>query len=707
MNTPHDDDPGAELLDVPDHGPEFWDRLDAGLAGEPRADVVPLAPERASRHRGRGVLLAAAAIVILGGIGAYVALRGDGDRGPDVAVDPETVPTSTPEVTGVAPEPTDSTQSVSATVERTGPFVGRPTTFELTTTFDGAIILRGEEETYGYSAQTGLTWYDSATTSRSAIDPLWGDSSVRSILMADLADSVRFAGIGEVVEVDGRRAISATVELADDASAGTADLTAEVVIDDETGLMLEATVTEADGTVVETVTLSDIEFSTEAADVGGALDTDSEWVVHDGVPTEPVVGDGYYVPVGMDPVRVFTTTKAVGTGSEATNPVTEGAYVVEVETAPWHRSRIIVLGGGTGTWTDPLGAEGRIFERSPAIPDGGVLAGVEGELSDTPPIAPSAWFELGDEIIAVDRLVDPGTADRLWTLEVREEDPVDTVALPEVTWAWGEEQTAFAFEGGRVVARRLSGGMAGSTSFLRAADELWWEPAGAEPRPIDIGPEPVVLFDAFLGEGEVFVIYGDAPPQLSGQEPSGDLILQRIAQPRSEATVLGPSVGVEYGVGAVSSRGPRIVVSAGADLGEFFSFHDMAGNELDLSTNPVPVGHRYGQPPAYEHAALGADWTTLAFVEGPDWSQEEQAEVGDWQLVVVDLDSGAETTRIPLFDRGTVEVSHLDFDGTWAVVSRDDQVIDRAEPLAALAVDTRDGSITEIEGSAGIATVKR
>ena len=42
MTTPHDDELRAELMDVPDHRPDFWTALDADLATAEREDVVPL-----------------------------------------------------------------------------------------------------------------------------------------------------------------------------------------------------------------------------------------------------------------------------------------------------------------------------------------------------------------------------------------------------------------------------------------------------------------------------------------------------------------------------------------------------------------------------------------------------------------------------------------------------------------------------------------
>jgi len=165
--------------------------------------------------------------------------------------------------------------------------------------------------------------------------------------------------------------------------------------------------------------------------------------------------------------------------------------------------------------------------------------------------------------------------------------------------------------------------------------------------------------------------------------------------------------GPEYGVDAASRGADRIAVSAGADLGEVFTIYDLQGNEIDEPTNPVPVGHSYNESPFYQHAALGPDGRTLAFIEDPDWDSTTEITVGDWELVVVDLDSGAETARLALGDRGTMRVTDLDFDGTWAIVSRAENTGDprQYQPLPALAVDTTDGTVTELAGRTGMVTL--
>jgi hypothetical protein len=718
MTTPHDDELRSALSDAPDHRPDFWATLDADLGAEERENVVPLATTGSARPRGRGLLLAAAVLAVLGGIGAWFAFGGD-DDGPNVAVDPDPSVTTAPEATtppttvgeGV---PETGVRSMTAMVERTS-VSGLSGTFGLVADEDGTIILRGEEAEFGYHAPSGATWSREGNDWVNEIDPIHGRRQLDSLLSLDLAAAVRYGGLGTAGERDDRPTIEATVELADNESAGWSDRVATVTIDDETGFVLDATVIDADGKVVEELRLTGIQWVEAPAGVSGAVGVDSDWTVTQGLPAAPVVGGRYLVPDGMDAVRTFTTEAAVPSGSEAENPLSDGAYVVDVTTGPWRHSKIIVFGRTAGEWKDPLAEEGWIFE-------GVVNPGTQPVIVAEPPLRPRAWLEVspydgGQEVVAVSGLVDPATANRLLDLTRQEGEPVPEFAdnLPAITVAPDGAESAFAISGddsgGLVVARRTAGDVAAETAWARATDEIWWEPAsgvlGVEPLLLDTrDAHAVVLLDAFVDDdGEIAVIYGEVPSPggLDGAETN--VWLQRFGQPRSDAVALGWFAGIEHGVDAANRGGDRIAVSAGADLGEVFTFYDLAGNELDLPNNPVTVGHRYNEPPWYQHVSLAPDGRTLAFIEGPDWDSTTETTIGDWELVVVDLDSGDETARITLFERGTETVTHLDFDGTWAVVSRDDPIVNRAEPVTALAVNTATGTVSSLPDTAGIVTL--
>ncbi len=235
MTTPHDDELRNELLDVPDHRPDFWTGLDADLATAEREDVVPLVAASSARPgpaaccwRPRCWRCWAAS-----GPGSPSAAR---TTGPDVAVDPGPSVTTAPEPT--TPDPTvietlppHAAEFVVATVERTSE-AGLAGTFSLIATADGTLILRGEETEFAYHAPSGTTSSREGDVSVNEVDPIHGRSRLESLLMLDLAEAVRYGGLGTGSDRDGRLTVEATVELADNESAGWFDRTATVVIDD-------------------------------------------------------------------------------------------------------------------------------------------------------------------------------------------------------------------------------------------------------------------------------------------------------------------------------------------------------------------------------------------------------------------------------------------------------------------------------------------
>ncbi len=616
-----------------------------------------------------------------------------------------------------AADPAVGVQSVAATVERSSA-TGVSGTFALVADQDGTVILKSGDADFGYHAPSGAAWSrEGDTNSVNEIDPIHGRSRLESLLYLDLAEAVRYGGLGTAADRDGRSAIEATVELADNESAGWFDRTATITVDFQTGFVLDATITDASGEVVEELHLTDIEWSDEPAGISGAVVVDSDWIVTGGLPAQPVVADRYLVPEGIEPVRTFTTTAPVQSGSEAGNPEADGAYVIDVTTAPWRHSKIVVLGRTDGGWQDPLAEEGWFTEPT-QVKTTGVLAGPGLVVTATPPVRPRALVRragLGDRGDRRPGRSGHGPASREsspWQDRILA--AVRPAEVPAVTPAPDGAESAFSIVGvdggGMVVARRVADGPAAGSPWRRAVDEIWWESDFADPTTLDTGgAHAVVLLDAFVEEnGEIAVIYGEVPSPDEPQPAEADLWLQRFGQSRSEAIALGWFTGAEYGVDAASRGGDRIAISAGADLGEVFSFYDLDGNEIDEPNNPVPVGHRYNEPPWYQHVALAPDGRTLAFVEGPDWDRDAQATIGDHSLVVVDLETGDEMARISLFERGAVEVGYLDFDGTWAVVSRQgsQSVNDDIFTLpTALAVNVADGTVDELPDTSGIVTL--
>lgn len=105
--------------------------------------------------------------------------------------------------TEVRPEPEDAAQSVTATVERVSE-VGVSGTFTLVADRDGTVILKSADADFGYHASSGATWRIEGGTSVNEIDPINGRRGLESLLMLDLAESVRYGGLGAAADRDGR-----------------------------------------------------------------------------------------------------------------------------------------------------------------------------------------------------------------------------------------------------------------------------------------------------------------------------------------------------------------------------------------------------------------------------------------------------------------------------------------------------------------------
>lgn len=190
-------------------------------------------------------------------------------------------------------------------------------------------------------------------------------------------------------------------------------------------------------------------------------------------------------------------------------------------------------------------------------------------------------------------------------------------------------------------------------------------------------------------------------------EPSGDLVLQSLAD--ASRTVLGPASAPEYGVHRVSIGGDVAVVSADSDLTETFIYLDLQGGDVPGRANPTE-GLAYNQPPRMAHAVLAPDGSRLAYLEGPDWDparfdatgSDEEAVVGNWQLVVVEAATGDERLRVELGGKD-IAVDWLDFDGRWAVAS----VSADGEARPAMLVDTTvdDPAPVAVELAVGIASI--
>lgn len=153
MSTDERDDAVAAALGaiaVPEHGPAFWDALEAGLRDAPapaagaaaRRDgatttgdlpvVTAIPPRRPNRRT--PLLVAAAVLVLAGAVGFVATIGGDGDGGDEVAdqplvtAGPVGADTTTPEVGGNATDVTSSLPAGVTTTIATGAAAGAANT---------------------------------------------------------------------------------------------------------------------------------------------------------------------------------------------------------------------------------------------------------------------------------------------------------------------------------------------------------------------------------------------------------------------------------------------------------------------------------------------------------------------------------------------------------------------------------------------------
>jgi hypothetical protein len=175
--------------------------------------------------------------------------------------------------------------------------------------------------------------------------------------------------------------------------------------------------------------------------------------------------------------------------------------------------------------------------------------------------------------------------------------------------------------------------------------------------------DEVPLYDAVIVEGRPAILYGAARLG-AAVEPSGDVLLFDLGSGRNRR--LFPGFAVEFFTQRGSAARDVIVTTAQSDLTETFAFHRFDGTEVKDWHDPME-GLVYNGPPLLSDAVLSPAADELAYLSGPDWEGHTQRRVGRWELVVATR-AGGERLRLILaaLDR---EVTRLDFDGRWAVIS--------------------------------------
>lgn len=186
---------------------------------------------------------------------------------------------------------------------------------------------------------------------------------------------------------------------------------------------------------------------------------------------------------------------------------------------------------------------------------------------------------------------------------------------------------------------------------------------------LDAGRAPYVsLMDVATIDGDrsvLFTTYYAAAAERT--DTSGFLYIQDLHEGRRRRVT--ESSGPVYLMTRASYGGGMIATSSSADLTEVFQFLRPDGTEIKDPPSPT-AELPYNQPPYMTDAVLSADGSSLAYLEGPDWDQQTEEVVGDWVLVVRDRTRGREAHRVKVAD-GDACITWLDFDGRWAVLSRE------------------------------------
>jgi hypothetical protein len=194
----------------------------------------------------------------------------------------------------------------------------------------------------------------------------------------------------------------------------------------------------------------------------------------------------------------------------------------------------------------------------------------------------------------------------------------------------------------------------------------------------DVAGAPTLLYESGTDPGADGVIDVEALARsIAGGEPT------RLYS--TDCPIEEPD-GCGY-VSGIAAGGGRYALNVGAEIYSWIEFRDAAGKEVDVPNNPFG-DQGPSDAEGLVDVALSPDGKQIATIESAFDASDE-----DPVLVVRDLATGTETSRIPLWSGTPFYIQRLEFDGNRALVS----VVDTdGNPANAVVVDVTTGGRTQI-----------
>lgn len=327
------------------------------------------------------------------------------------------------------------------------------------------------------------------------------------------------------------------------------------------------------------------------------------------------------------------------------------AVIAACSASPSVRSGSAIAIGGTTT-TEPLTTDTVAVDTVPAdtAPADTEAPTTTAEPTTTAPLA----------------CIDPTN---LPSLVVAEESGYDTVQNQEGLGA-GEKRTTVLFTAGGAVAAQNGSGTSRSIQY-RIGPKDGGGPSGSIPK--------AVLFDLVPTAQGPAILYGAINTSVDPAITSS-IVLFDIGSGTS--TTIADMTAESFSYFRASASNGRVLASARTPAQNVVETWAINGSgKLDRYS---PTTGDAEDAPFTGPALLTADGKKMLYIEGPDPSLSSSRRRGDWNLFLINAETGDEVFRFKL--GGPKELFRwLDWDGSWAILSR-------GYGKTAIAVNTADSS---------------